>query len=105
MRGQGIVAEVMSELRLGKEDFFRSKFPEHVRARRIAIKRLDKAGLNRSEIGRVMQIDQTTVGYWLSHEVRKRKNERRRRYWHEIECGRHRTHPLLTDDFRLTVQG
>jgi hypothetical protein len=86
MKGYAIVRAVMAERRLGKEDFFHSKFPEHVKARRIAIKRLHEAGLNKSEIGRAVQRTQCTIRYWLSKEVRERKRQARIKRWHEVEA-------------------
>jgi hypothetical protein len=70
----------MAERKIGKDDFFLSRLPWHVRTRRIAIKRLASAGLNKSEIGRVMHRDQTTISYWLRPEFRARKKLDRYKY-------------------------
>jgi IS30 family transposase len=80
MKGQKIVMEVMKERRVGRYDFFISRLPHHVRARKVAIKRLKEAGYSNSAIGRFMQRDPTTITYWTRPEVRIRKNAYGRAY-------------------------
>lgn len=74
MKGRQIVNDVMKERRLGREDFFTSRLAHHVRARKVAIKRLKAVGYNLSAIGRFMQRDPTTIAYWIRPEFRIRKN-------------------------------
>ena len=70
MRGLSIVKTVMAERRIGQKDFWGpSRLPRHVKARAIAIKRLDKAGLNKAEISRAVRRSRSTVRYWLSENV------------------------------------
>lgn len=108
MKGQHIVRAFMKANMIGPSDFFRSRLPEHVELRRQAIELLRDAGLRFADIGRAIQKDPKTVTYWLSVDVRKRKAEKHRQYRErriKTESRKTLSHPLLTDDFRMTIRG
>ncbi len=66
MKGQSIVKAVMAELLVGQKDFLGpSRLPRHVNARIVAIERLRSAGLNKHEVARAINRDESTVRYLL----------------------------------------
>jgi DNA-binding NarL/FixJ family response regulator len=69
----GIIKAVMAEFAVGEKDFRSSNLPYHVRARVIAIKRLNAVGFSNNEISRIMGIDPTTVSYRLNAKERARR--------------------------------
>ena len=85
-KGQRLIEAFMLMHRIGEKDFFESKFPEHLALRVEAIRLLHDAGLSRSEIGYAVRRDDSTIGYWLNGDIRKRKAEH-----HAKTRGRKRT--------------
>jgi hypothetical protein len=77
MKGRQIIRAVMAERKIGPKDFFGSRFPEHVAARRDAITRMHEAGFNHAAIGRLMSRHETTIWYWVDAKGRAKKNTAR----------------------------
>lgn len=77
MKGADIIKAVMVERGIGEADFFTSRFPEHVDARRVAILRMVELGFNTSKISRLMHRSRTVVRYWSSPQERERMNAKR----------------------------
>ena len=64
---------ILAEFRIGRFDLLKSKYPEHVKARAEAIKRLKASGLGGATIAEAMGIDKSTVRYWICPEYRARQ--------------------------------
>ncbi len=74
MIGAKLVKEFLAEHGTDMQRLFnRSTHPRRASLRAKLIRQLDAAGLNRSEISRVLDIDRNTVVYWLEDEFRRKK--------------------------------
>lgn len=87
MKGWKQLKAFMAENFISQDDFFNSRFTEHVAIRVKAMASLRAAGLNGSEIARVMNCDHSLVRYWSNDDARKVKRSynldhyrRRRKY-------------------------
>jgi predicted transcriptional regulator len=78
MKGSVIVSTFRAEHGLDANLLGRSLDPRVVALRAELIRRLRDAKLNNSEIARVVNVDITTVRYWLSDDVRADKIRARR---------------------------
>lgn len=74
-RARVAVNALLAEFKVGREDLCRSRFPEHVRLRRIAIKRLRKMALSQTVIALAMQVHESSVRYWLNGNRRESKRQ------------------------------
>jgi hypothetical protein len=72
-----IVNAVIAEFKIARRDLASSKFPEHVRIRKIAIRRVGAAGMNLCQIGRAVGCNRATARYWLDREYRERAKVQR----------------------------
>lgn len=89
LRGKEIAKAFLRKLTIGREDLFRSKFPHHVEKRKHLILLLHEAGLNRTEIARVMGRAPSAITYWTNPEDRERRlRSRRHRYQLEQQARR-----------------
>jgi predicted transcriptional regulator len=69
MRGLSIVKAFMAEHGTDRRIFRRSRSS----LRNDLVRRLYSAGITQAEISRLIDVDATTVSYWLSDEVRAEK--------------------------------
>lgn len=67
------VTAMLVEFKIARSDLCVSKFKEHVRARSIAIKRLHRLGFGYDTIANALNINVSSVRYWLSPDYRNRK--------------------------------
>lgn len=72
-RARDAVNAMLAEFRVARSDLCRSRFPEHVRLRRIAINRLKKRALSQAVIAIALGLHECTVRYWLSDKRRNSK--------------------------------
>jgi hypothetical protein len=73
LHGKEIAQAYMAKRLIGREELFRSKFPEHVKKRKYLIRVLREAGLNQIEIARVMGRSPSSIRYWINPEYRERR--------------------------------
>ncbi len=78
MRGLSLVKGFLAEHGTDHRKLFNGSLEKkNVSLRAKLIERLHEAGLNRSEISRVTDLDPSTVDYWLYKETRERKKRSR----------------------------
>lgn len=63
-RARAAVTAMLAEFKVGREDLCRSRFAEHVKLRRIAVKRMRKMGLSQVLIAQALGVHESTVRYW-----------------------------------------
>lgn len=87
MKGWKLLKTFMAENFVSEDDFFNSRFSEHVAIRVKAINHLKAAGLSGMDISRVMNCDHSLVRYWSNETARNVKRSynldhyrRRRKY-------------------------
>jgi hypothetical protein len=73
LRGKELLKVYMAKHLVGREEFFNSKFPEHVEKRKDLIRILLGAGLYQIEIARVIERAPNTIKYWINPEYRDRR--------------------------------
>lgn len=64
-RARAAVTAMLAEFKVGREDLCHSRFAEHVKLRRIAVKRMRKMGLSQVLIARTLGVHESTVRYWV----------------------------------------
>lgn len=64
------ITAMISEFKIGRHDLLRSKFAEHVKFRSIAIKRLHELGLGYGAIALAMDMNASSIRYWLRENYR-----------------------------------
>lgn len=88
---QSIVLQVCQERKIDPADFFNPQKREQrlVKARLVAIGRLQEAGFSMRGISRMMRRNYDTIRYWMKPELREYKREAARAY--------RRTHPTQAE--------
>ena len=75
-RGDEIVRAFMAEHKICPQDFFNSRFGEHVELRAKAINRLREAGLNINATASAMRRSRETIRYWVNASYREKEAQR-----------------------------
>lgn len=82
MRADAIIAATMRQANVGVKDFFsNSRLAHLVAARRTAIRRLKADGFDMAAIARLVDVNYSTVRYWLHKGFRARRMSINRTYW------------------------
>lgn len=66
-----VVRAVMAERKIGRNDFYNSRLPRHVRARVIAMERLRAMGFSARELAKYVKRTESVVRHSLNPEIRR----------------------------------
>lgn len=83
-RAKQFVVDALKEFKVGRKDLCVSRFPEHTKLRRKLIRRMNAAGIGSKIISQAMEMNQSTIRYWLNPEYRAARLARKKKVCHPI---------------------